>query len=137
MPGWIPEDDLTPERRREQGWAGMACLARELVSLEYRNVVKALHSSITDIGSFDCEQDSQDTYTVKTVGIRPAQELLKLREGAKAHFVPIHSLRSSSTTLRHPLHSKTWELAFEADILSSCLALNIVIQHSSSKQLPL
>ncbi|KAK9893407.1 glycoside hydrolase family 32 protein [Cystobasidium minutum MCA 4210] len=129
--GWIPEDDLTVTQRRDQGWAGMASLARELVSLEYSDVVKALATPISEIGSLTCEREGPGTYTVKTVGIRPVKELLKLRETAKARQIADCSLRSSARSLRLPLQSKTWELEFEADILESCSALNVIIQHSA------
>lgn len=116
-----------------QGWAGMACLPRELVSLEYRNVTKALASPLTKVGSNSCQEDGKGTYTIKTVGIRPVKEVLKLREESRGRQVPDHVLQSSSRTLRLPLQSKTWELEFEADIQQSCTALNVVLQHSASE----
>lgn len=130
--GWIPEDDLTVEQRRAQGWAGMACLPRELVSLKYHGVTKALASRVSEIGSVSCVLDEEGGYTVQTVGIRPAKEVSKLREGLKPRELREFTFTSSSKSVRLPVQSKTWELAFEADILPSCSAFNIVIQHSTS-----
>lgn len=110
----------------------MACLPRELVHLEYNSVTKAIASPVSEIGSIDCEKDGEGAYTVRTVGIRPAKELLSLRERGQRRRVPETLLTSSNKSIRLPLQRKTWEVEFEADILQSCLALNIVIQHSSS-----
>lgn len=130
--GWIPEDDVTFEQRRAQGWAGMASLPRELVSLEYSNVTKALSSDLSDIGSIKCGGDAEGTYVIQTVGIRPAKEVLKLREGIQPQELRAHTFTSLSKSIRLPVQRKTWELEFEAHILPQCSAFNIAIQHSSS-----
>lgn len=130
--GWIPEDDLTVEQRAEQGWAGMACLPRELVALKYHGVVKALASSLSAIGSVNCIGNKDGTCTIQTLGIRPAAEVLKLRNNIHARQVHECTLTLSNKSLRFPMKRKTWELEFEADILPSCLVFHIVIQHSSS-----
>jgi beta-fructofuranosidase len=110
----------------------MACLPRQLIVLEYEGVVKALVSSLSAIGSVDCIKNENGTCTIQTVGIRPAEEVFKLRDNIQARRLQVYNLTPSNKSVRLPLKSKTWELEFKADILPSCLVLHIVIQHSSS-----
>lgn len=106
----------------------MSTLPRELRCLVYKNVFRTLRSKLDTIGCFRTVPDESGTFTVHTVGSRPAAEVNKLRQGEPQRY----SLADDS--LRIPLYSKTWELDMNMELAEACTAVDIRIQHSDSKQ---
>jgi len=105
----------------------MATLPRELCSLVYEHVTSALRSRIDSIGCFRTVPNQNGTFTVYTIGSRPAVEVEKLRLGEPQTF----SLAEDG--LRIPLQSLTWELETRIELGEACEAINIKFQHSDSK----
>ena len=77
--GWIPED-LTVVQ--PQGWAGAITLPRELFVQVYRNLTNT-DGVLSQNGSWTAVQEADGRWTLKTLGIRPAPDVIAaLRENA-------------------------------------------------------
>ncbi|KAK0533082.1 putative beta-Fructufuranosidase [Tilletia horrida] len=117
MWGWIPDDDLAPEHATAQGWQGCLALPRllsisELIAavpqhFESAGGAAAYAAQLRSYGNFDVEEvvDEEGWVRVRTLGVEPVPEMLKLREG----IVP----RATSTVL---------ELARTEDALPAVLS---------------
>ncbi|TPX17329.1 uncharacterized protein E0L32_012216 [Thyridium curvatum] len=107
--GWLVEDDLPPELRDQQGWAGAMSLPRILKVLVLHSVTGALLSKLEDIGPFEfvTEGDSTTVYTGYSLCMVPDPRLEKLRLGEQSHLILLQGGLLESFFTK-PL--TTWEL---------------------------
>lgn len=127
------EDDLTVQQRKSQGWAGMSSLPREIGYATYTGVTGSLASPLSKMRNFVQEEQADGTYTLSTLTVRPAQELLKLRHPALVSEVQDLPMYASRVAACLPLGTQTWELEIEVDLLQACASTTIKIQHSTGR----
>ena len=77
--GWIPDDDLSSQGRKRQGWTGSISLPRELYRLVLPNITGALSPLEPNKGVFILPQAEASSKSIETLGIRPLVELWKGR----------------------------------------------------------
>ena len=130
--GWILEDGISSEIQQQQGWAGMASLPRELFSLRLEHVCSSCSSALDKISSFNCSSDNFGTFTMSTIGIRPASETLLLRETSCHSSFRAFEFRDAYKVAKMLLHSRTWELEVVIDLTASCKVFSVSINHSFS-----
>lgn len=137
--GWVTEEDLCDELRREQGWSGMLSLPREISLQTMRNVVGAWSSDLKSITSVECEAEAegQGAYTVRTLASEPVREVVeKLRRSARAAT----SAKTSGTALpgrdgsglAFDVRTTAWELDVGFRLAKTCREVGVQIVHSSS-----
>lgn len=132
--GWLTEDDLTVTQRKSQGWAGMSSLPREVSPISYTGVTGSLKSPLSRLRCFEQSEQADGTFTLSAIAVRPAKELLCLRENALVSQVadlPMYPYRVAACL---PLSTQTWELEIDVDLLPSCSSTTIKIQHSAGEQ---
>ncbi|RMZ77055.1 hypothetical protein DV738_g4580, partial [Chaetothyriales sp. CBS 135597] len=129
--GWVTEDDLPQELVDRQGWSGMLSVPRELSLLVLQNVTGALKSKLNEISSIQVEQDSTDTFTIRTLGIKPADSLQSLRQGTReiALSGPI-TLDQSSDSPFMDVRTHRFELKASLSVSDSCSSVGISIFHT-------
>jgi beta-fructofuranosidase len=127
--GWLLEDDLDPQLRRQQGWAGVISSPRVLKLHVLRSVVGTLHSSLQSIGSVEVIPEDEDDlrHTVVSLCAVPDARRCKLRG------------RTFSTRDQMPLVFPQawaqWELDLTFTVDGDALQLGFDIIHSPSTYL--
>lgn len=84
--GWVTEEDLSNDLRHRQNWSGVISTARVVKLTSIFNVKRALSSpDLGSIASIEAtpDDDGQETFTVRTLGIFTDPRLDGLRR--KAH----------------------------------------------------
>ncbi|PWN41000.1 Arabinanase/levansucrase/invertase [Ceraceosorus guamensis] len=138
MWSWITEDDLPESYYDAQGWSGLMALPRELHQLELSNVIGALHSPLSAIGSIQSVPSNAvpGTCTVSTLGIRVAQEVERLRKGAqRRHESGVIRFDSANGTAFQLLDvaSRSWELSTEVEVASGTAEVGLSIAHNQDR----
>ncbi|KAK9717571.1 hypothetical protein K7432_006078 [Basidiobolus ranarum] len=81
--GWVTEDDADNEEiRKSQGWAGMLTVPRELFIYEKSGILSSKNLQ-KYAGSLTITSGKSKLKTVKTLGVRPIQDLVHLRDKAQ------------------------------------------------------
>lgn len=135
MLAWIPEEDITAGCAKSKGWNGALAIARELFLLSIPSVSRALHSPLSEIASIEKVQDKDGSVTIYTLGIRPVEEITRLRRHCdhvcERHHISLSSSTAHATQVLCSALVTTWEL--EATITidpSRCLAVGFSISHN-------
>lgn len=130
--GWVLEEDLSPELRRQQGWAGALTLPRVVKLLVLRSVVRALVSSLESIAcvEFVPEKSTGATYTAYTLSAVPDPRLGKLRDNERKLTIQRHS---ESQTLRFPRDIPTWEAKLSFSFGSNARSAGLRILHGQGE----
>lgn len=123
--GWIPEEDITIDVARRKGWNGSLAIPREVFLLQIRGVYKALRSALSEISCFEVIPGPDGSNTVLTMGVRPINEMLSLREkcGLIAELqAPIWLPESGSLTAQSLFSTQShyWELEAIVEIRPEC-----------------
>jgi hypothetical protein len=114
--GWLPDDDLTPDARAAQGWAGAMSLPRELFTWEQTDVLRALVTPLSDLPNFERISSpasstpgakGNERYIVRTLGMRVAREI----EAARGQEVDLLGVRVGP--------SDAWEVELVGDVAGS------------------
>ncbi|RMD44634.1 hypothetical protein DV735_g561, partial [Chaetothyriales sp. CBS 134920] len=129
--GWVTEDDLPQKLVDSQGWSGMLSVLRELSLLVLQNVTGALRSKLGEISSIELDKDSADTFTIRTLGIKPAESLQSLRQGTReiALSGPL-AINQSSESPFMDVHTYRFELKASFSVSDSCSSIGISILHT-------
>ena len=132
--GWIPEEDITLDAAREKGWNGALALPRELSLLRIPRVTGALNSPLEDIAPFETKEEADGSVTVFTLGVKPIEELSRLRESSR--------VTNSETVLSLPgpeqeadkriftATSNIWELEATISIKPGCEVVGFHLRHN-------
>ena len=111
----------------------MSSLPREIAEVTYTGVTGALRSPLSRLRNFTQVQQPDGACILCTFAIRPAQELLALREQARMSQVADVNLYPSQIAANVPLVSQTWELELELDLFATCDKTTITVQHSQGQ----
>ncbi|KAF3342885.1 hypothetical protein VD0002_g8190 [Verticillium dahliae] len=107
--GWVREDGLPMSRCKARGWTGFLSLPRELFLSTTHNVTRGLQSPIEDIRSFKILESGSGGKTVKTLGIKPMDDLRTLRPSRPAEWSSL-GRTSAAGILRERTRNQSWEL---------------------------
>lgn len=137
--GWITEEDLCDELRREQGWSGLLSLPRELHLQTIENVVCTRASKLQDITSIELDRNQNGTHTVRTLATEPVLSVAKLlRRKASCRRARL----SQPLPRRNSFHlaftsddvrTSAWELDCSFSVARSCQEIGLQIVHSRGK----
>ncbi|KAF7591203.1 hypothetical protein BBP40_001862 [Aspergillus hancockii] len=126
--GWITEEDLPDQLRLAQGWSGMISLPRMINMVTLHNVARARSSHLKDITCIETEQNTEGSYTIRTLGVQPDQRLGKLR--TKACNTELRNLKLYHETTV-PLQTSKWEVKAEFTVNNQCTRVGIAIAHDA------
>lgn len=114
MHTWIPEEDITADYAKSKGWNGALVIARELFLLSIQSVTGALHSSLSEIASVEKVPGKDGSVTIYTLGIRPVEEITRLRKHCdhvcERHHVSLPSSTGQATQALCSTLFTAWEL---------------------------
>lgn len=138
--GWLLEDDLAPELRERQGWAGVLSLPRVLKLLVLRSVVGALVSGLETIRCVEwvAEDDPPTRYTGYSLCGVPDPRLEKLRLAEQALSITPPEDLSPRLCFAKPLASWEARIAFSLGRARSRVGFSILHghgEHPSTKSL--
>lgn len=134
--GWIPEEDVPIEFCKEKGWNGCLSLPRELFLQRIPNVTGALQSPLDSITSISAEHESDGTFTVYTLGIRPLPDLQRISFGKPRAWnnVSLPALKEGQTTKSiGPANGRTWKLEATVEVGDGCTEVGVHIRHTADK----
>ncbi|KAL4984318.1 glycosyl hydrolase [Aspergillus falconensis] len=143
--GWITEEDLPDETRKEQGWSGLVSLPR-MLTLQTIHRVKRARSTATlgNITSIEAVPDGQGTYTVYTLGVGLDSRVESLRRSAtvftrgnldlspdldEADTATAMTTNTQSSGPFVPLSTMRWEVDAEIAVGRDCGRVGMVIFH--------
>ena len=128
--GWITEEDLPHTLVDRQNWSGLLSLPRELSLQCLRNVKGALVSNLNEITSIEIEPTSENTCTVRTLGISPAKHLEALRQST--HEIALEGPKTLTSSVQSSLdiHSCRFELSATFSVSETCSRLGLSIFHA-------
>lgn len=125
--GWITEDDLAESRYDQQGWSGCMSLPREMFMLTYKGIDKSVAVDEDLKHTFQMEEErGKPSLKLQTLGSRPAEEALALRQGAD-HFIV-----QQPTPGPLPVQSKSFELEVDITIVGKQADIGLLICHNES-----
>lgn len=137
--GWIIEEDLCDELRREQGWSGLLSLPREMRLQTIENVVYARASKLEDITSIELERNQNGTHTVRTLATEPVISVAKLlrrkascRRARLSQPLPCRETFNLAFT-SDDVRTSAWELDCSFSVARSCQEIGLQIVHSRGK----
>ncbi|RAK96454.1 glycoside hydrolase family 32 protein [Aspergillus ibericus CBS 121593] len=136
---WITEEDLPDDLRHQQGWSGMLSIPRVAKLITLHRVRRARHSELSAITSIETQRVTQQTSTIRTLGIQPDPRLEGLRnERCKMHVdnLPLENRRDGDS-LSSPhlsLITSTWEVLAEFSVSNQCSAVGMEIKHGDDMQ---
>lgn len=135
--GWITEEDLPQRLVDRQNWSGMISIPRELSLITLRGVTGALASNLSDITSIEVTPESDNTSTVRTLGIRPSSHVDALRHGTREVPLlgPATLANTGSCTL--DLETHRFELAATLSVSETCSRIGLTIHHSPDRDIHL
>ncbi|KAL4867313.1 hypothetical protein BDV12DRAFT_171686 [Aspergillus spectabilis] len=139
--GWITEEDLPDDVRKEQGWSGLISLPRVLKLLTIHGVRRARSTAfLSDITSIEAIPDTHGSYTVHTLGVMLDPRVERLRQGAKQFTRSDLALgvsgESSEAVISQSfvsLNTARWELDAEIAVGKNCRQVGLVIFHDSNR----
>ena len=134
--GWIPEEDVTLNRCRAKGWNGCLSLPREVYLLEMLNVVRAWRTPLDELASFELQREPSGCHTLRTLGIKPLSDLVRLRGDKSPSFRLTDCSLPTLMTDTSPVSSgciasDRWELEATIAVHPTCSRVGIHIYHSS------
>ena len=136
MHAWIPEEDIPASHAKDKGWNGALAVPRELFLLSIPNVTRALHSPLSKIKSVEPVPNRDGSATLHTLGIRPVEEIDRLRKhcghSSKWQHISLPSSLAGGLQELCSTSFATWELEAIITIDSSrCQDVGFHIRHNS------
>src|SRR2546423_12483042 len=125
--GWVTEEDLPQSLVERQNWSGLLSLPRELSLQCLRHVNGALVSNLNDITSIEIEPTSDNTCTVRTLGISPAKHLEALRQNTQELVLQGPVILTSSAQSSLDVHSCRFELSAVLSVSDTCSRIGLSI----------
>ena len=140
MHAWIPEEDIPASYAKGKGWNGALVIPRELFRLSIPNVTRALCSPLSKIACVQQAPNRDGSATIYTLGMRPVEEISRLRKRCGHFYQRQHiSLPVSTSEATRALCSTMfpiWELEAKITIDPSCCReLGFYISHNSDMSL--
>ncbi|KAL6399519.1 hypothetical protein AUP68_18067 [Ilyonectria robusta] len=134
--GWIPEEDIPLEAAKRKGWNGSLAIPREIFLLRIPNVEKALHSKLSDIYPFEIRIQPDGSTTIFTLGVRPIDEMARLREASSRvlKLEPAVMLPDTSGLAHRAIcqtKSASWELEATISIHPGCETVGFHLRHNN------
>jgi beta-fructofuranosidase len=128
--GWITEEDLPQELVDRQNWSGMMSLPRELNLITLRGVTGALVSKLPEITSIELTPESENSFVVRTLGMRAAAHVADLRQGTRE--VPLQGLPELTNDGSCGLDVQTcrFEVAADLAVADGCSRIGLTIYHN-------
>lgn len=141
--GWLIEEDVPVEYCENKGWTGCITLPRELFLFEIDHIVSGFKSSIQELAcTFEAEPSNHGRFTLRTLGIRPFEDLQELRLGApSAHIDKLCKLAlpltepdtgEVVTSTDIPLSGTRWELVATILVHDHCSTVGFRISHGTN-----
>ncbi|OJJ04855.1 hypothetical protein ASPVEDRAFT_44399 [Aspergillus versicolor CBS 583.65] len=134
--GWITEEDLPDDIRKEQGWSGLISLPRVMKLQTMHRVKRARITDLKDITSIEVTPDDRGSYTVRTLGVTPDPRGMKLREGAKESKLCDLVLEDKNGEYMNDhleLNTARWEIDAEISVGKTCTRVGLEIHHENYK----
>ncbi|PYI10864.1 Arabinanase/levansucrase/invertase [Aspergillus sclerotiicarbonarius CBS 121057] len=134
---WITEEDLPDDLRHQQGWSGMLSIPRVAKLTTLHHVRRARRSELSAITSIETQRETQQTSTIRTLGIRPDPRLEGLRnERTRMHIdnrlLGKHCDCTSPSDTHLSLMTSRWEVQAEFSVSNQCSAVGIEIKHGDA-----
>lgn len=134
--GWIPEEDISLEAAKAKGWNGSLAIPREMFLLTIRNVEGSMRSDLSDIFPFEIKRESDGSVTILTLGVRPIQEMARLREGCDdvSESENVITLPMSDLITHQVIsqaQSANWELEAIISVQPGCKTVGFHVRHTN------
>ncbi|PYH28682.1 glycoside hydrolase family 32 protein [Aspergillus neoniger CBS 115656] len=131
---WITEEDLPDDLRHQQGWSSMLSIPRVVKLITLRHVKQARRSELSAITSIEAQEESQETFTIRTLGVVPDPRLKALRSKTSSMHIehlPLSTLDSciSPPNAHFSLTTSKWEIDTEFSVSDRCGRVGIEIHH--------
>lgn len=139
--GWITEEDLCDDLRRQQGWSGTLSMPRQLYLQTLHNVIGSLVSDLPSIMSVKLKPEGDEALTIQTLASEPYQPLIQhLRSSSDVQHLHVGgtSVDANGVEMEFPreaLISKHWELECSFNISKTCSKVGVSIGHSRRETL--
>ena len=133
--GWVPESINQEEAGllKAQGWQGTMILPRHLFVQVMRNVVNTMNGNLTSPSSWTATEDGDGSYTVKTLGTRPASDAVEaLRNGS--NMTEMGDMTISPGIHSLGVNASNFELRTEIPMSGNSTVAGFVIRHSPDKE---
>jgi beta-fructofuranosidase len=128
--GWITEEDLPQKLVDRQNWSGMISIPRELNLLTLRNVTSALVSRLSEVTSVEATPESESTFVVRTLGIRPAAHVEGLRQGTRQVTLQGPTELTNDGSCGLDVQTCRFEVAANLAVVDGCSRIGLTIHHS-------
>lgn len=128
--GWITEEDLPQHLVDRQNWSGLMSIPRDLSLIVIKNVVGALSSRLQDITAFEVESESENMFTIRTLGISPSEKLVGLRKGSRPVRVSKPQFLSLNSRIGLDVQTCRFELGAFFEVSNSCKRIGLTIYHA-------
>lgn len=127
--GWITEEDLPQKLVDRQNWSGMLGIPRELSLQTLKGVTGALGSGLRDITSVEVTPETEDTFTVRTLGIAPASSLQGLRKVTRQVAIQGSPILNPKGECFMDVQTCRFELTALLEVSSECSRIGLSIFH--------
>ncbi|RDL36735.1 uncharacterized protein BP5553_06087 [Venustampulla echinocandica] len=133
--GWVTEDDLPDDVRKQQGWSGALSLPRTIAIQTLKRVVRARASPVESITSFQATVDNHGTFTLRTLQIKPHPQLEKLRRpdleiALRPRDIYSSGLFGFDQQCFLPVGTSQWEMQCQITVGQECTRVGFCIGHS-------
>lgn len=128
--GWITEEDLPQKMVDRQNWSGMMSIPRELNLITLRGVTGALISKLPEITSIEVIPDSENSFIVRTLGMRAAAHVGGLRQGTREVPLQGPSVLTSGGSCGLDVQTCRFEVVAVLAVADSCQRIGLTIYHS-------
>ncbi|GLA18654.1 hypothetical protein AnigIFM62618_006304 [Aspergillus niger] len=134
---WITEDNLPDDLRHQQGWSGMLSIPRVVKLITLRHVKRARRSELNAITSIETEEERQQTFTIRTLGVLPDPRLKALRSKTNSMHIdhlPLSKFdnRISPPKAHFPITTSKWEVHAKFSVSNQCGRVGIEVLHGTT-----
>ena len=128
--GWITEEDLPQKLVDRQNWSGMISVPREINLITLRGVTGALVSPLQDITSIEVTPDSENSFTVRTLGMCVAAHVEGLRQATREVSLQGERELTNSGSCGLDVQTCRFEVAVNLAVADGCSRIGLTIYHS-------
>ena len=128
--GWITEEDLPQKLVDRQNWSGCLSLPRELGLQTLHNVKGALVSPLEDLTCFETQQESESTFTVRTLSQIPARHTEALRTGSRELAIQGPQVLLDNRECAMDVQTCRFELGALLSISDQCSRIGLSVFHT-------
>ena len=128
--GWITEEDLPQKLVDRQNWSGMISIPRELTLITVRGVAGALVSDLHEITSIEVTPELDNTFTIRTLGMRAASHVEGLRQGTREVPLQGPQILTNAGSCGMDVQTCRFEVAANMAVADGCSRIGMTIYHS-------